>query len=495
MSMKRTTIRRCRSAAALALLVGIFALYPPAAAPKGKYAPMQAPGPPRHKPSPAELAGAQAVGTAKGQKTATCAQKADKPAAPVMMMLVPPKVKIPDLSGKTLEQAQSLLGNDLVLGTVTNNNPQWIVAKQNPRPGNDAPVCTSVELVMQAPPVNPPLKITKVPDIRDWPENLIQSRLGDFHLKYAGTSQKETAKAQPGTIFDQFPEPGAQVFWGTAVIRYSALNPGPERPPQLILTPSSISVRPGDSVTFTAKLDADQNAISYQFNFGDGTPAAESTAPQVAHTYQNDGSYTVQATAMLDGLLVQSAILEITVHPVIYTVTLSASPQNPRPGQPVEFHADVAPQPPSVSNPEYVFSFGDGSKSVLSKSPDAKHAYQEARTFQASVVMVADHGHKIPSGPVELTIVIPPQPSIPWGTIAMASALLAGVGFGAFKWVRTHLTRGVSLIPKPGTGELRLQKNPGSVVEAGFGFRTVHPSAVSNASFHSPVIAKIERIV
>lgn len=493
MSIREIALRRGQSAAVLVLLTAFVGLCAPTAAPQITTVPTKA-AQEFHKPSASKK-----PGPGKSQE-ATCLEKARQAAAQTShsFMIKAPGVPVPNLKDKTKDQAQSLIGDNLLIGPLHNENPQWVIEQQDPPPDRVVPICTSIELWMSSPPVRPSPKdrITKVPDVRQWPETQIQSRLNDFHLTYAGTTQKETKDVLPGTIFDQYPEPESQVPWGFKVIRYSALSPAPQPPMQVNLAASADSLLPRETVTFTAKLEPDLPGPRYQFDFGDGTPDIESDGPQVKYAYEKDGNYSVRVTASLDGKQVQSQILAITVHSVIYTVTLAVSPQDAHKGQPVEFHAQVFPPTMLRSKPEYLFSFGDKSKPVASASADVTHAYQEARTYEATVSFVAEHGHRIKSGPVEVAIVIPPPPPPPlWIYIAIAFGVLAGLGAIGHKWARNYVTRGVNVSPRPGTGEFHPPVIPGGVVEAGFGFRAVHPPAVSNADFQQPVIIKIERML
>ncbi len=484
------TIQRAQSAAVLALLMGV-GLCAPAAVPQTKGVPAQAAQVPHDQTGAIKQV---------GPKATTCAERATQPAAQALMIYKQPGVHVPNLRDKTKDQAQFLIGNNLMLGPVHNENSQWVVERQNPPPERDVPICTAIELWMRAPSdiAVPPQRMTRVPDVRQWPEALIQSRLNDFHLAYSGTTQKEATDVLPGTIFDQYPEPESQVPWGTAVIRYSALSPIPQPPLQVSLVANADSLLPGETVTFTAKLEPDLPGARYEFDFGDGTPGTESSEPQVRYRYEKDGNYGVRAIATVDGRQAQSQILEITIHDVIYTVTLVVSPHDAQKGQPVQFRALVLPPTMLTSKPEYIFSFGDKSKPVMSASADVTHTYQEARTYKANVIFVGEHGHRIQSDPVELAIVIPPPPqppTTPWLYIAIASGILGALGIAGHKWARNYVTRGVDVITKPGTEELHPPVIPGGVVEAGFGFRPVHPPALSNADFQRPVITKIERFL
>jgi beta-lactam-binding protein with PASTA domain len=410
-----------------------------------------------------------------------------------------PTIPVPTLQGMTLPQAESAIGKNLVLGDVNGQNAGWIVVNQNPPAGRAVPFCTSITLMMGPPTAKPPvLPTTTVPDILLLPEDSIQRRLDALHLTYGGTTQKESSDSPPGTMFAQSPPAGSQVSYGTTVIRYSAISPTPQPQLQVNLTASANSLLPAEAVMFTATLTPSQEAVEFQFDFGDGTPGVTSNQQQVPHAYQQDGNYSVRVTAIWNHQQVQSQALQIAVHDVIYTVTLKASLQIAQKGQTVEFQATVWPAIPTTTKPEFIFDFGDKSAPEDSASPDAQHTYQDTRTYQATATFVTEDGHKISSDPVEVAIVLPPPPhrppASPLAYVGIGSGLLAVLGTGGYMWTRRHFTYRVNMVAMLGTGRVGSRVAQGSVVEAGFGFRPMHPPSISNAKFQQPVISKVERL-
>lgn len=430
------------------------------------------------------------------QRSAIYAEHVVQQPTPRIIMYKRPTARVPELREKTVEEVPALLGDNLLLGTVHDQNPQWIVEKQNPPSGRDVPICTHVDLWMKPPPavvVPPQERTTTVPDIRQWNQDRIPSMLEHYRLKYAGTTEKDSTEAPPGSIFDQNPKPGTQVPWGTEVFGYRAKSPPPQPPLRIELTTNAASTLPGEKITLTATLEPALVGAKYMFDVGDGRPSIDSEKPQIRYAYEKDGNYPVRATAIVDGRQVQSDELDITVHEVIYTVTLERSPHVAQKGQAVEFRARVWPPQPPNANPEYIFDFGDRTNPVRSNSPTYTHAFLEARTYEARVTLLLEHKHKIPSAPVEVAIVIQPLPlPPPWVYIAIGTAL-AICGFGGFRWLRNFSTRGVNVETRPGTGQLCMPEIPGGVVEAGFGFRVGHPAIVASVEWRGPVVTRIER--
>ncbi len=72
--------------------------------------------------------------------------------------------------------------------------------------------------------------------------------------------------------------------------------------PVAVLTADSSQVREGETVAFDASgsRDPDGPIARYAFNFGDGSPAQESTTGKVSHQFAKAGTYTV-VVGVLDG--------------------------------------------------------------------------------------------------------------------------------------------------------------------------------------------------
>jgi probable HAF family extracellular repeat protein len=93
----------------------------------------------------------------------------------------------------------------------------------------------------------------------------------------------------------------------------SVVPPPPANDPPLAVASSDVSRgRAPLTVHFDASdsTDPDGSALSYHWDFGDGTTSSESSP---THTYETEGSYLVVLTVADEGGLSDSAQLEITV--------------------------------------------------------------------------------------------------------------------------------------------------------------------------------------
>ena len=440
----------------------------------------------------AEVPGAAAaVPSAKAQAAARYAGAAGQ--APVeVMMYRPPQTQVPDLSNKRLDEVRAEVANKLAIRTVKNNNSGWIVARQFPGPNSNVAVCSPLDLWMKA----PPEQITKVPPIVGVPENQIPSLLEKYHLRYGGWTPKE-ATAAPGTIFDQDPKPGTPEPWGWEVIAYRATSPPPVVPLSVGLTANAISVKPGDTVTFVAKLQPDSPDAQYVFSFSDGL-STERGGPEVPRRFDSDGDYEVSVTATVGDRQAQSEPLHITVHSTEYEVVVSWEPLHPVAGQDVTFKARLIPADSSFAKGPYYFSFGDKAKPKPTGGVYTQ-AFAKPGSYPVRVMLKGEHGHTIQNDPLQLVVMqeIPPLPSWwkSWGKSVVTAAVIVLVGsLAGLYGISKYLTGLVGLRPGGRAGSVRLHQDGRDVLEATFGFRLEQPVATATAEVRGAVILKVERI-
>lgn len=409
-----------------------------------------------------------------------------------VMMYKPPMTQVPDLSNKTLDEIKVEIANKLIIRTVNNNNPGWIVERQFPERYSNVAVCTALDLWMKA----PPQQITRVPRIVGVPENQIVSLLKEYHLMYGGWTPKE-ATAQPGTIFDQDPEPGTPEPWGSEVIAYKATSPPPVVPVSVRLTANMTSVKPGSTVTFVAKLQPDSLDAQYIFSFGKG-PSTVPGGPQTTHRFDNDGDYEVVVTATSGNKQAQSEPLHITVHPTEYRIALSWKPLHPVVGQLVRFTASLDPANPSIAKGPYYFSLGDKAKPRPSGDVYSQ-PFSRPGTYPVRVMLTGEHGHTIENHPQELVVMqeapLPPSWWEKWRNYVIAAGVIALMcSFVGLHFISRYLTGKVRLRVMGRAGGVSLHQDGRDGLEATFGFRSEHPVPTGTAEFRDAAILKVERV-
>jgi len=409
-----------------------------------------------------------------------------------VMMYKPPSTQVPDLSNKTLDEVKAEVADRLTIRTVHNNNPGWIVERQFPARDTNVPVCSGLELWMK----EPPQKITKVPPIVGVTENQIGSLLDKYHLRYGGSTPKETNTATPGTIFDQDPKPGTPEPWGKEVIAFRAQSPPAAVPLSVTLAANTVSVKPGETVTFVATPHPDSPDAQYVFNFSDGSSPVPGRA-EMPHQFDQDGDFEVSVTATVGGEQAQSDPIHITVHQTEYPIEVSWEPQHPSAGQNVTFIARTAD--PAVGKGPFYFYFGDKEKPKPSTDVYSR-AFEKTGTYLVSVMVKGEHGRTLKSDSRELVVVVPPP--IPpngwekWGKyVVPAGAVALLFAFAGLHVASKYLTGLVGLRAAGKAGGVSLRQDGSEGLEAAFGFRLEQPVVKATAEFRGTVIRKVERVV
>jgi len=411
--------------------------------------------------------------------------------APVTLMMYKPRMTVvPDLSNKKLDEVSAEVVNKLYIQTVNNNNTGWIVERQFPVPYSNVVVCSALQLWMKM----PPQQMTKIPPIVGVPEGRIPSLLVDYHLKYGGSAPKETTAAEPGTIFDQDPEPGTPEPWGSEVIAYKAASPPQVEPLSVTLTADKTNVAPGDTITFVAMLQPDSPDAQYAYDFGNGS-LPMTGGPEVSYPFEKDGDYDVRVTARVGERKAQSEQpVHITVHETKIEITVSWEPLHPVPGQPVTFTARVTPDDPSIANGPYYFYFGDKAKPKASGDVYTQ-AFAKTGTYPVTVTMMAGHGHTIKNDPQKL-VVVEPQPTWweKWGKYVTGGVIVVMCSLAGLYLASKYVTGLVDLHPGGRPGSVDLHHDGEDALEAAFGFRIEQPVATATAEFRRTVILRVERI-
>lgn len=204
-------------------------------------------------------------------------------------------------------------------------------------------------------------------------------------------------------------------------VSISVTKPPTDKPPTAklkIVKPS------GYGLTVTAdgsqSTDTDATPIAtYRFDFGDGTPAIETTFPvaTVQHTYAAGGKYTVKLTATdTDGRVSSTVSSSVTVTeppdlaPIAHLVVRRPSSTS------LQVSADASGSSDDSGTPigKYRFDFGDGTAPVVIDAPDATtdHTYASAGFYTVTLIVTDRGGHA--STPVSVSVVAgePPAPQV-----------------------------------------------------------------------------------
>lgn len=151
-------------------------------------------------------------------------------------------------------------------------------------------------------------------------------------------------------------------------------------------------------VDASASTDPDDDALSYQWSFGDGSFA---TGVIASHTYNNSGQFTIELT-VTDATGRQAAAFQtVTVEPDTGgpTASFTASPSSGGTPLTVAFNASASTDPDGVIV-SYAWSFGDGS-TATGVSP--LHTYDAEGSYVATLTVTDDDAQ---SDTATMTIVV-----------------------------------------------------------------------------------------
>jgi PKD repeat protein len=167
----------------------------------------------------------------------------------------------------------------------------------------------------------------------------------------------------------------------------------------------------GQALAFSAagSSDPDGDALSYTFDFGDGTRVTQSQT-EAMHTYSEAGVYTVSLTVSDPLGASDSVSQDITVTTAQdpeeseINAVLSADVTGGNTPLVVNFDASASAytQGGDLDAPMYTFVFGNGQQSEPQASPFIEHTYDTAGTFKAYVIVVDAANNVAVSNRVEI---------------------------------------------------------------------------------------------
>jgi len=185
----------------------------------------------------------------------------------------------------------------------------------------------------------------------------------------------------------------------------------PNNPPIVdSITPSASTAEPGVPIQFSvAATDPEGEALTYDWDFGDGTTQTGVTQASVEHSFSQPGSYIVSVIARDAGgnasVPVQVTIEVATVNtpPTIDSVTPSAS--NVLIGQQVDF--TVAATDADGDPLTFDWDFGDGSTLTGVNGSSVQHSYGQAGNFNVTVIAHDDRDGSSAPASVAVTVTEP----------------------------------------------------------------------------------------
>ena len=157
---------------------------------------------------------------------------------------------------------------------------------------------------------------------------------------------------------------------------------------------SATNFNDGQTITFdgSGSVSPDGDALSYTWDFNDGTPPVTTATPTETHAYHYDGTYVVTLTVNDGHGGIESNIDILTIKKLPPLITLNALPASLAVGTTLHLSGTIADPTPDLET--VVLDWGDGSNPTTLQLPAG------STTFSAS----HDYASPLPGGATTATI-------------------------------------------------------------------------------------------
>ncbi|MBD0366654.1 MAG: PKD domain-containing protein [Flavisolibacter sp.] len=135
--------------------------------------------------------------------------------------------------------------------------------------------------------------------------------------------------------------------------------------------------------------DTIQNAVSYEWNFGDGSSQITTTSPSTSHTYNSVGNYRVMLVAIDSSTcnIRDTAYVTIAVGDQQALLNFTMQKLNPCDSFRYQFtNSSTAPARP-FTNTSFTWDFGDGTPRIRAGSGSIIHSYRTPGTYNVKLIL------------------------------------------------------------------------------------------------------------
>jgi len=188
---------------------------------------------------------------------------------------------------------------------------------------------------------------------------------------------------------------------------YGRNDKDPLAPPVAFLEGRPKTTVPGENVEFDASQSHDMNGnpcVSFEWDFGDGSPKQTTKQPVVNHAYQKMGHFPATVTvADVHGQKAKAHTnTEVTDSDPAKTsridsirppsAALESQPKETEPNEPVDFDASKSKDMYGKPCASFTWDFGDGTPPVTTKTPTTKHPYKNIGNYPVTVTVKDRNG-------------------------------------------------------------------------------------------------------
>jgi gliding motility-associated-like protein len=241
--------------------------------------------------------------------------------------------------------------------------------------------------------------------------------------------------------------------------------------------------------------DTIHNAVSWQWNFGDGSPQIRTTVPNTSHVFNAIGTYKVMLIAIDSSScnIQDTSYVNIRVGNVKALINLDDTKLNPCDSFKYRFD-NLSTASVAFSNTSFTWDFGDGSPRVVAGTNSVFHSYVAPGTYNVNLVLTDTAYCNAPDSMtlqvrvaalVKAQFVTPPVGCIPY-TAVFDNTSLAGQ---TFQWDFGDGTTSTAINPThlysvPGTYTITLIANdPGTCNLTDTTRQTITVSGAPTAAF------------
>ena len=133
------------------------------------------------------------------------------------------------------------------------------------------------------------------------------------------------------------------------------------------------------------------NAVSYEWNFGDGSPMEATSSPNISHTYNQTGDYRIMLVAIDESTcnLRDTSYMNIKVGDLKAALNFNPVKLNPCDSFKYRFDNLSIPHPTQpFTSTSFIWDFGDGSPRIVTGAQPVFHNYATPGSYSVKLILL-----------------------------------------------------------------------------------------------------------